>query len=70
MSKQTLESLVDQVLAEVLSPGVKAAVDRALAAGMSKTAILAEVRRQCGGRKGQALSVESYLGCDQDGDPK
>lgn len=63
-----LRRAADAALTDHMSPGLKAAIDAALARGASKREILARVRRQAGGRNSlAALAVEAYLGCDQEG---
>ena len=72
MSTKNLNDLLDQILTspELLPAGVRESIDSALAQGMPRREILRIARRQAGGRRGLALSVEAYLGCDQDGNPK
>lgn len=62
-----LQRACEEVLIESLPQPLKTAIDDFVAKGGCKHLILERARHHCGGRKGIALAVEAYLGCDEEG---
>jgi hypothetical protein len=66
MSLTDLQRATDDALIAAMSPGLRAAVDAALAAGARPAEVLALVRRATGGSRARPggltyLAVEAYL---------
>jgi hypothetical protein len=62
-----LRKAADAILVSNMHPGLKAAIDDAIANGRPERDILRLIKRKAKGRGLVVLAVEAYLGCDQEG---